>query len=106
MKGQRTRQEEAAMRQRNRPGGLIMATAAGLGGFWLAAFLWRGLVSGQVPGKLGSIHYAWSTPYVVSLAACILGIGIAVALVIAGLVTAGVMNRPFTRAGARRSPFE
>lgn len=81
-----------------------MATAAGLGGCWLAAFLWRGIVSGQVPGKLGSIHYAWSTGYVVSLGACILGIGMAVALVVAGLVTAGVMNKPFTRSNPRRSP--
>lgn len=94
------------MQEPNRPGGFIMAAAAALGGCWLAAFVWRGVVSGQVPGKLGSIHYAWSTPYIVSLAACVAGIGMAVALVIAGLVTAGVMNRPFRRSSSPGSHLE
>ncbi|RYE71647.1 MAG: hypothetical protein EOP19_31580 [Hyphomicrobiales bacterium] len=91
------------MQQRNRPGGLIMAAAAALGGCWLAVFLWRGLVSGQVPGKLGSVHYAGSTSYVVSLAACTVGIAMAVALVVAGLVTAGVIDKPFSKPGERSS---
>ncbi len=70
-----------------------MALLSLVGAVFLVRFLWTGLASGSVPGKLGAIHYAWSPSYIVSIGGCVLGIGFAVGLIVMGLREAGVVGQ-------------
>ena len=58
----------------NRTAGVITIVLCTAAAAFLLNFLWKGLTTGMVPGKLGAIHMAGSVSYAVGIGAGFLGL--------------------------------